>query len=117
MWLNERVMEAATDTLSTNADIRQMQIEAWEAFTETGESSALIDAGLRRIRTAIKEMYKPGDLISSHSPDDACSPMLYLLIEEDEGEWTALCEGELQRLPLRFWLVEDHSLLHSSPAL
>ena len=115
MWLNERVMEAAAATFSNNEEIRQMQIEAWEGFMNDGESSALIDAGVARIRRAVADMYKPGDLIISYSPDDACSPMTYLLIREDDGDWIALCEGELQRLPLRFWLVEDHTLLSSPP--
>ena len=109
--MNERVMEAASATFSNNADIRQMQVEAWEGFMADGEDSALIDAGLQRIKQAVRTMYKPGDLITSHNPDDPCPPLAYLLIEEDNGDWTALCEGELQRLPLRFFLVEDHQLL------
>jgi hypothetical protein len=108
MWLNERVMEAASDTFSQNADIRQMQVEAWEDWMRGGSTAALIDAGLQRIKQAIRDMYKPGDLITSFSPDDPCPPLLYMLIEERDGDWTALCEGEIQTLPLRFFLVEDH---------
>jgi hypothetical protein len=116
MWLNERVMEAASDTFSHNADIRQMQVEAWEDYMQNGDSSALIDAGLQRIKQAIRNLYKPGDLITSFSPDDPCDALIYLLIrEEDNGDWVALCEGELQTLPLRFWLVEDHQTLCAIP--
>jgi len=111
VWLNERVMEAAADTFSTHADIREMQIDAWEEFMAHGESSPLIDAGIARLRRAVRDMYKPGDLITSHPPDDPCSPLVYLLIREDAEDWIALAAGELQRLPLRFWLTEDHTLL------
>lgn len=115
MWLNEKVMAAATETLSHNEEIRAMQVEAWQEYMDGAGSTALIESGLKRIRAAIKEMYKPGDLITSYAPDDPVSPMVYLLIKIEDNDWIALCEGQLQRLPTRFWLVEDHTLLSTSP--
>lgn len=110
MWLNEKLIHPVLDeTLSTSESIKALQLEAWDDFIRTGDITALIASGIKKIVRTLSSWYKPGDLIMMMDPTDGATPQLLLLLEDNGTDgWSALVDGTVETIPLRQFIAEDH---------
>lgn len=114
--MNERLIHPVLDeTLSESESIKALQLEAWDDFIRTGDSTVLLESGIKKIVLTLSSWYKPGDLIYMMDPTDSATPQMMLLLEDRGTDgWSALVDGTVEYIPLRQFVAEEHWKLEES---